>query len=677
MLLQRVVESIDWTLLYSITDVDVALDFFNMRLLQVLDYSVPVRVSKPKQNPWFNNGISNAIMERNIAYQLWKNQKSPESLNQYKRLRNRVTNLINIAKKNFISDSIGGSSSSKILWKKLKNVGVYNSSRHNDQFNNSADDINNAFASSFTVDNSSLPVPPINEYGFMFSNVTVEQIFLAMNSIKSDAVGLDHIPLSFLKAVFPFLSECFCYVFNLCINSGKFPKSWKFVKVIPVRKKTHNSDITNLRPISILCALSKVFEKLLKTQILDFIQHHGYLSDFQSGFRSGHNTTTAFLKIHDDIHKVVDKRGIALLLLIDFSKAFDRISHNKLLLKLSHNFSFSRSAIKLIRSYLTNRMQCVSIDEHLSQSINIVSGVPQGSVLGPLLFSLYINDLPFVLQHCEIHMFADDVQLYICSSSLGINDIVRLMNADLERILVWSTRNLLPINVEKTKAICIARTRLVEHKPPIILGGNPIEYVERAVNLGFVITSDLEWDSQISHTCGKIYGSLRQLKLSSSMLSRDVKLKLFKSLVLPHFIYGAEFLLNASARSINRLRVALNNCIRYVYNLTRFSSVSHLQNQLLGCSFEDFLKLRTVLCIFKIMNFDSPNYLYQKLQPFRSSRGRSLIIPRHNSTHYGNTLFVRGISIWNMLPTQIKNNRTLYGFRRDCITYYNGETQQN
>lgn len=560
---------------------------------------------------------------------------------------------------------------------KMKTIGVSNSTLGNNQFNNSADEINASFGANFTNSESSLPVPPLNANGFTFSNVTADQIWLTMHSIKSDAVGLDEIPLRFLKIVFPMMAPIFCYVFNLCIDSEKFPNSWKIVKIIPIRKKPHNSDLSNLRPISILSALSKVFEKLLKQQILYFIQNNGLLSDLQSGFRSGHNTTTAFLKIHDDIHKEIDKKGIALLLLIDFSKAFDRVSHNKLLRKLSNNFSFSRSAINLIQSYLTNRTQCVSIDGILSQSINIVSGVPQGSVLGPLLFSLYINDLPSVIQHCQIHMFADDVQLYICSSSLHINELVQMMNADLQRILNWSNNNLLPINAGKTKAICITRKRLSDPKPFIFLGKDLIDYVDRVVNLGFVLTSDLEWDSQVNHICSKVYGSLRQLKLSSSMLSRDIKLKLFKSLVLPHFIYGAEFLLNASARSIDRLRVALNSCVRYVFNLSRFSSVRHLQNQLLGCSLKDFLKMRTVLTVFKIINFSSPNYLYEKLQLFRSSRARNLIIPRYNTSHYGNTLFVRGIAIWNMLPTQIKQNSTLLGFRRDCIAFYNREIQQN
>lgn len=255
-ILETAVESIDWSLLYSMTDPNIALDFLNQCLLKLLDHCVPVRVSKPKTNPWFNNSILNAIIERDIAYQSWKSHKSTETLNQYKRLRNKVTNLINIAKKNYTCETINNTSSSKTLWKKLKTIGVSNSTLGNNQFNNSADEINASFGANFTNSESSLPVPPLNANGFTFSNVTADQIWLTMHSIKSDAVGLDEIPLRFLKIVFPMMAPIFCYVFNLCIDSEKFPNSWKIVKVIPIRKKPHNSDLSNLRPISILSALS-------------------------------------------------------------------------------------------------------------------------------------------------------------------------------------------------------------------------------------------------------------------------------------------------------------------------------------------------------------------------------------------------------------------------------------
>lgn len=203
--------------------------------------------------------------------------------------------------------------------------------------------------------------------------------------------------------------------------------------------------MNNLRPISILCSLSKVFEKLLKAQIQRYVQRFNLLSPYQSGFRPDHSTTSALLKVHDDLHQFIDRRGIAFLLLIDFSKAFDRVSHVKLVQKLSHQFNFNRDAALLIKSYLTGSTQAVEIDGALSSPINILSGVPQGSVLGPLLFSLFINDLPSALSSCSIHMFADDVQLHICSKNGDLKSLGQLINSDLKNVLQWSLTNLLPI----------------------------------------------------------------------------------------------------------------------------------------------------------------------------------------------------------------------------------------
>lgn len=175
-------------------------------------------------------------------------------------------------------------------------------------------------------------------------------------------------------------------------------------------------------------ALSKVFEKILKIQIQTYLNNFDYLHEFQSGFRSKHSTTTALLKVHDDLLKIIDRKGVAFLLFIDFSKAFDRVSHSKLINKLSLKYNFSIEAAKLIQSYLTGRTQSVFSNFTLSSPVDIISGVPQGSILGPILFSLFINDLPSVLKNCMIHIFADDVQLYLASNSLTVTEMARLLN---------------------------------------------------------------------------------------------------------------------------------------------------------------------------------------------------------------------------------------------------------
>lgn len=249
-----------------------------------------------------------------------------------------------------------------------------------------------------------------------------------------------------------------------------------------------------------------------------------------------------------------------------------------------------------------------------------------------------------------------------------------LLNEDLSRILNWSERNLLPVNASKTKVMLITRNRDTHSYPHIILGNDPTQFVNKVSVLGFVIQNNLEWESHINTQCSKIYSGLRLLKLTSYKLPIPIKLKLFKSLLLPHFMYGDVFLLNASVMALDRLRVALNCCVRFVFNLTRYSRVTHLQQQLIGCRFYDFFKFRNCIQLLKIQN--SPRYLFEKLQPFQSNRNRNFLLPRFNTAHYRSTLFVQGIVFWNQIPNDIKHNYNLSGFRRDCVTWLNSENQQ-
>lgn len=668
-------DSINWNLLYTINDTDLALNFFNIQLIRLFNEFVPVRTFKPKKNPWFNHEIASAIVERNIAYRLWIADRTAFNHNQFKRMRNKVTSLINNAKTRYVSNNFTASNSSKDLWKRIKNLNITKPSDCSNKFDNNNDEINDYFCSNFTSDEELLPVPPSNEYGFKFSEILHDDIIIAINSIKSNAVGLDEIPLRFVKLLFPSICPMIHYIFNLIISTSKFPQAWKTSKVIPIKKKARTLSLDNLRPISILCAISKIFERILKNQIQAHIESFGLLHPFQSGFRKQHSTTSAFLKVHNDIHSAIDKKGVAFLFLIDFSKAFDRVSHTKLLKKLSSQFLFSRSAVNLMQSYLTNRSQTVFADGVYSKTSPIMSGVPQGSILGPLLFSCFINDLPNALKYCQIHMFADDVQLYFTLDKGNISWMSRLISADLANVMSWANKNLLPINASKTKVMFISRHTHIDSLPIFYLGDDKLEYVDKVSNLGFIIQNNLEWDSHVNNMCGKIYGGLRLLKLSSNMLPTNVKLQLFKSLLLPHLIYGDVFLLNASARAIDRLRIALNCCVRYVFNLSRFSSVSHLQSKLIGCPFHEFLKMRSCLTLFKIIRFSTPQYLHQILNPFQSLRIRNFITPSHNTAHYANTLFVRGIIYWNLLPNEIKNLNSFSSFQQECVKWFSRGNQ--
>lgn len=669
-LLQNSLEHFDWSLLYSISDSDLALDYFNNYIIELYENCVPLRVtsSKPKA-PWFNDDILNAMIVRNIAYSQWTTSKSDYHRSQYKRLRNKVNYLVRKAKSNYMCAHLERSSSSKDMWKKLKKIKVVDSNTKI-EFDHTSDEINSYFGGNFTLEPNSYSIPPLNPGGFSFTPCNELDVAIAIFSISSNAVGLDGVPLKFIKIILPYVISPITYLFNLFIFTSKFPRSWKCAKVIPIRKKPTGCSLSNLRPISILCSLSKAFEKILKAQIQQHIQCFDLLSSRQSGFRSGHSTTSALLKVHDDIHQTVDKKGVAFLLLIDFSKAFDRVSHGKLLKKLSNQFYFHRNSVELIRSYLSLRTQVVDANDRLSSPVNILSGVPQGSVLGPLLFSLFINDLPLVLKSCFIHMFADDVQLYFCSTDTDLNRMALLINNDLKRVQKWSNDNLLPINPSKTKAMFVSRHRNQVLLPDLLINNEPIEYVDRASNLGIIFQNNLEWNHQVNSQCGKIYGSLRHLKLTAGILPVHIKIKLFKSLLQPHLSYGIELIINASAASLDRLRVCFNHCVRWVFNLSRYSRVTHLHRQLLGCSFYNYFKLRWLTTLYRIIH-EGPQYLSDKLQSFRSIRVRHFVLNQHSTSFYGNTFFVRAIILWNQLPNELKSVSTVARFRRNCMTWLN------
>lgn len=358
--------------------------------------------------------------------------------------------------------------------------------------------------------------------------------------------------------------------------------------------------------------------------------------------------------------------------MVDFAKAFDRVSHNKLVNKLVSLFDFSATAAKLIRSYLEDRYQAVFCNEVLSSFELISSGVPQGSVLGPLLFSLFINDLPANLDYCSIHLFADDVQIYFCNNSnFDLNDVARKINHDLGKLSTWSNINLLAINPSKTKAVLFAKNNNNITPPQLFQQDEPIQFFDRVTNLGVIITSQLKWEAHINVQCGKIYGTLKQLNLATKHFHTSTKLKLFKSLLLPHFVYGDSLFANTSVGLLNKFRRALNACVRYVYNLSRFSHVSHLHKSLLGCTFSDFYKYRSCLSIFKINHSKTPEYLFSILQPLGNLRTRNLSVPRHSTRDYSSSLFVRGIVHWNSLPTSIKASSNTRVFKRQLLAWLN------
>lgn len=257
-----------------------------------------------------------------------------------------------------------------------------------------------------------------------------------------------------------------------------------------------------------------------------------FLSPAQSGFRAKRSCKTALLLVVDDIRKAMDANSRTFLTLLDFSKAFDTVDHTILCDKLLYNFEFSPLAVKLMHSYLINREQCVAVGNQMSSFLGLAAGVPQGSILGPLLFSLYVNELPQLVKHCCVHMFADDVQLYLCCPLDRTSCAIDYINEDLEIIQRWALKHNLSLNPAKSKVLCIYKQKSdTSSFPPIKLGQSSIEYVHTARNLGIVFNDTLSWTDHATVTIGKVYNGLRLLWLTQSSVPIKTKMLLVKTLL--------------------------------------------------------------------------------------------------------------------------------------------------
>lgn len=273
---------------------------------------------------------------------------------------------------------------------------------------------------------------------FEFSSVSEIEVYESIMKVRSNAIGVDGVSIKFLKIVLPYVVSSITHIFNHCLTTSAFPKLWKIGKITPVAKISYAKSPNDYRPVSILSVLSKVFESLLSNQLTGYLNNNMLLSPLQSGFRAGHSCSTAAMKVMDDVREQLDKGNMSIMCFLDFSKAFDMVNHHILCQKLKYYYGLSDSALLLIINYLTDRSQKVVVGDSESSLKSVTSGVPQGSVLGPLLFSVFINDVFQVCSNCNMHAYADDIQLYISNRIGLVEDMCCRLNEDLIEIWKWS-----------------------------------------------------------------------------------------------------------------------------------------------------------------------------------------------------------------------------------------------
>ena len=692
----RLLMNIDWRHILSL-DIDTATSQFTSTILSAAKQAIPTKTIRVRQmdKPWVTNELKRNIRKRDRLFKTARHRPTnDQAWDRWRQQRNLVTDLNRRLKQDHLTAQIH-----RLLQYKhdpykyhqlLRNITgrtrretipplLTGDGRILTTDEDIATVFNDHFASQShlavppnhtpTTHNRG-PVPTLNEI-----TTTPQEVLKILNSLDPNkSCGPDQLPAKIIKLSAIIIAEPLSELFNNSFRLGIFPEMWKEANIHPIfKKKGSQSDPTNYRPISLLSILSKVMEKIVFRNIYDHLLEHQLLSDRQSGYRPHHSTQLQLTYLCHNLYKSLDLGHNFTAIFLDISKYFDKIWHFGLIHKCKNEFGITGSLLTWIKSYLHNRKHRVEISSSFSCYKTINAGCPQGSVLGPLLALLYLNELSNITEN-NIQFFADDTTLHASHTTSNFSTIQRSLQNDLDKIFKYGQQWIISFNPTKTVQLTLSNSS-TPATPQLNFGGQPVPTARSHKHLGITFSQDLRFHDHINDIILKVNKSLSPIYPIATLLPRPTLDLIYRIYIRPHFdycdiIYDGNITVTDSLR-LERLQ---NRVARLVTGTLRRTSTDKLRQELGWDSLKTRRDIHKLNMYYELRHPQSllPTYitsiipntrLHDTNRTLRNANTQTL--PINRITSFQNSFVPATTRLWNTLPIQIRNEPSTTTFKKE------------
>ncbi len=663
--------NVHWNDFYSKNDVNQKWLWLQNLLLSARDSLAPghiVRIQQRHQvDEWETEEIRVLRRQCNLALYKWKKTRGLEERLAFFRVREDFERKKLDAKSLFYRNKCAVAKNSKDRWRTLNfllgratkstscKALVYEGKNICMQ-----SDIANTFNSFFTKIGSLNPLQrklsldkilaSCTSNGFRFHTVSPPTVLRLLSTLNvSKPAGPDELAPEFLKKVAIYIYQPLTHLFNQCLNENAFPELWKLANVTPVYKKGISSDPSNYRPISVTSVVSKTFEKIICLQMSNYLETNDLINPNQFGYRQNLSTEDAIVKLVEDMKNAMNKRKHTAVVFLDLSKAFDTVQHDILLQQLS-KLKLSVGAVSLISNYLSNRKQRTRVGSEYSHWLPLTSGVPQGSLLGPLLFLVYVNDVGKNIIKSKVISYADDTALYFSSESK--DDLIRGVNADLAKLLQNLNNLSLKVNINKTKLLLLSNCNTNNFRN-VKIGSKTLESVSETDYLGVTIDNKLSFKNQVHKVISKIALANSSISHISKLVNKSTRKLLCDTLVNSQLYCSTVWQYCTDRTVFEKFLRQQNRSLRIIENRHITQGVQDLKNSGEYVPFEVLMAVNSVKFLHKLVRHDKFQSYHLQLAPrHRNSFGIQVQNCRLNI--FRSSLQHKGAKIWNSLDPPIR-----------------------